>query len=166
MLLLLQYPLWYPVTNVTNPSSMNIFQMLPCSIFFYQMPNISGARPGCPKHICIKINNNSQNQSICRLYASAASLLNLGVGLSSMNCSLNFCSLNIRSYNHHCPSTANLLRLSSKNDHPTWLSDGLSTMDSQSMAGACPSLSAFLSTIINLVNNSFLASSTNLYTIE
>jgi len=42
----------------------------------------------------------------------------------------------------------------------------LSTIDSQLMASICPFLSAFLSTIIKLVNNSFLASSTNLYTIE
>jgi hypothetical protein len=169
MSLLLRYPLWYLVTNATNPSSMNIFQMLACSVFFYRIPNISGTRPGCLLHIYIKINNNSQNRSTWRLYASVADFLNLEdlTGLLSMNCHCNFCSLNICSNNHHCLSTANLVHLSSKNDQPTRLSDRLSTMDSQSMAGVCcPCLSAFLSTIINSINNSFLASSTNPWTME
>ena len=146
---------------------MNIFLTLPYSVFFHRIPNISGARLGCPAQICIKTNNNSRNRSICRWYASAASLLNFGdlpilslPPLSSINCSLNLCSLNILLYNHHCPSTANLVRSSSKNDYPTLLSVGLSTIDSQSMLGFCPS-----STIINS-NNSFLASSTNLCTME
>jgi hypothetical protein len=59
---LLRYPLWYDATNATNPSSMNMFRMPPYSVFFHRLPNNSGARAGCPPHICIKTNNNSLNR--------------------------------------------------------------------------------------------------------
>ena len=148
---------------------MNIFQILPCLVFFYRISNISSARLSCPLYIYIKTNNNSQNRSMCHLYTSIANFLNLGVptNLLSINCYCNFYSLNIRSNNHHYPSTTNLVHSLFKNDYLTQLLNKLSTIDSQLITSACcPCLFVFLSTIINSINNSFLASLTNLCTNE
>jgi hypothetical protein len=143
--------------------------MLPCLVFFYRILNISNIHPSCPLYIYIKINNNSWNCLIYHLYTTIANFLNLGVlmGLSLINYYYNFYSLNIYSNNYYYLSTINLVYSLSKNNYPTWLLDRLSTIDSQSIASAYyPYLSTFPSTIINSINNSFLASSINLWTME
>lgn len=164
---LLRYPLWYMVTNATNPSSMNIFHTPPYAMFSYHIPNNSGLRGGWPPQIYIKINNNSWNRSTCCWYVTTADLRNCS--WLSINCSCNAGSSYILLYNYHCPSTTNRLRSSSKNVYLIHVSARLSHNRSHSMGGTCvlsTSLSPFIPIIINLLNNSSCASSTNPCTID
>jgi hypothetical protein len=70
MSLLIAYPLWYCVTNTTNPSSTNKFRWFPLAMFLCWTLKISGVLAGCLPMMYIKINNCIRNSFTAPIYLS------------------------------------------------------------------------------------------------